>query len=210
MVFFLDLAANDAVRRSNTFSLEKDFNWDGLCIEANPRYLWRLALRKCSIVYAAVGGKMHEKVEFHMPFGEDEGGFGGIVSNFTDNHPLKEKYSGISTRLSTISLEEIFERMDLPLMIDYFSIDVEGAEEMILESFPFDRYKFSVMTIERPSRLTHRQLRKEGYTFIAMLGHFGDCMYVHYTIQNYSQILAATQRERIFTEKQSRWKYVLE
>lgn len=208
--FYVDLAANDAVRISNTFSMEKDFLWDGLCIEANPRYLWRLALRSCSTIYAAVGGEFRERVEFHMPFGENEGGFGGIVSNFTDNHPGKQKHSGISLTLPTVSLEEVFLKMNVPDTVDYFSIDVEGAEEMILHRFPFQRYLFFVITIERPSRLTHRQLREEGYTFVAMLGNFGDCMYVHSSIQNYSSILAATQQERRLTERQRKWKYVLE
>jgi hypothetical protein len=32
--FFVDLAANDAVWASNTFILESNFNWKGICIEA--------------------------------------------------------------------------------------------------------------------------------------------------------------------------------
>lgn len=31
--FFLDLAANDAMHLSNTYSLETMFDWGGLCIE---------------------------------------------------------------------------------------------------------------------------------------------------------------------------------
>ncbi len=34
--YFVDLAANDAAALSNTFRLEKNYNWKGLCIEPNP------------------------------------------------------------------------------------------------------------------------------------------------------------------------------
>jgi len=54
--FFVDLAANDALILSNTFVLERN-GWDGVCIEANPEYWYRLAsFRNCTIVGAAVGG----------------------------------------------------------------------------------------------------------------------------------------------------------
>merc|ERR1719433_2070174 len=32
--FFVDLAANDAVKLSNTLMLERDFQWNGICVEA--------------------------------------------------------------------------------------------------------------------------------------------------------------------------------
>jgi hypothetical protein len=34
--FFIDLAANDATSLSNTYKLETDFDWTGLCFEPNP------------------------------------------------------------------------------------------------------------------------------------------------------------------------------
>lgn len=37
--FFVELAANDAVFLSNSLTLEQEFGWAGLCIEANPHYI---------------------------------------------------------------------------------------------------------------------------------------------------------------------------
>ena len=37
--FFVELAANDAVFLSNSLTLEQEFGWAGLCIEANPNYI---------------------------------------------------------------------------------------------------------------------------------------------------------------------------
>ena len=53
--YFVDLAANDAVHISNTLMIERDYNWDGVCIEANPAYWFGLAHRKCTVIGAAVG-----------------------------------------------------------------------------------------------------------------------------------------------------------
>lgn len=37
--YFVDLAANDAVNMSNTWSLERYYDWSGACIEANSEYM---------------------------------------------------------------------------------------------------------------------------------------------------------------------------
>ena len=48
--YFIDLASNDATVLSNTYSLERYFDWNGLCIEPNPIYWVRgvLVLVLCS------------------------------------------------------------------------------------------------------------------------------------------------------------------
>lgn len=34
--FFLDIGAHDGIELSNTYVLEKKYNWSGICVEANP------------------------------------------------------------------------------------------------------------------------------------------------------------------------------
>ena len=41
--FFVDLAANHPIKLSNTFVLERDYDWTGLCIEPNWQYWNALA-----------------------------------------------------------------------------------------------------------------------------------------------------------------------
>lgn len=208
--YFVDLAANFPVRASNTYSLERDFSWGGLCIEANPQYFWTLALRNCTLVGAVVGSNSSEVVTFHMPFGMGPGGYGGIVSEGTDNKLQSRKRRGLTTQFQTVSLSCVFEKMGVPSTVDYLSLDVEGAEEMVLSQFPFERYTILSMTVERPTDVTHHQLKKEGFTFVAMLGSFGDCMYVHRDIPNFEHILEKTRAYRILSGMQQRWAYVLQ
>jgi hypothetical protein len=55
--YFIDLAANEARYISNTYALERYYDWTGLCIEANPQYWVSLARYRtnCQIVSAVVG-----------------------------------------------------------------------------------------------------------------------------------------------------------
>ena len=64
----MDLAANDAVKLSNTLTLEQMFGWKGLCIEPNPGYMKGYLHRKCQLVQAVVDG---EFTDFFRAFARD-------------------------------------------------------------------------------------------------------------------------------------------
>lgn len=61
-----------------------------------------------------------------------------------------------------------------PRVIDYWSLDTEGSELAILRSFPFDEYRFRVLTVEHncgPARDDLRQfLESRGYSRVRLLG----------------------------------------
>ena len=63
--YFVDLAANDPVHLSNTRALERDFSWQGLCIDGSIGLLTALARhRRCTVVGAVVGGNSSGIVTF--------------------------------------------------------------------------------------------------------------------------------------------------
>ena len=47
-------------------------------------------------------------------------------------------------RLKTVPLADLLKHADAPAEIDYLSLDVAGAEALVLDGFPFDRYTFKV------------------------------------------------------------------
>jgi hypothetical protein len=168
--YFVDLAANGYQRLSNTFSLERNLNWKGLCIEANPSYWHDLGrFRSCTVVGAVIGGQANEKILFAM-----RGPRGGITGESFDNKKLRnteERY--------TAQLETTFETFHVPKVIDYFSLDVEGAEEYIMDVFPLERYRIRFLTVERPSSNLTKKLADHGYSLIKKLVHFGDTLFAH-------------------------------
>jgi len=182
--FFLDLAANDAVRLSNTLMLERDFGWDGICVEANPQYLPSLVKRRCTVVLAAVGSPKGKSVTFAL-----RGVLGGIVGNNTDN----KKNDGESVTFRLEPLAELLSHVGAPRIINYFSLDVEGAESMVMQGFPWDRYTFQVLTVERPKDDLRGSLRSHGYHFVRTNSDFDDETWVHESLPEFEEKMAAYQ-----------------
>jgi hypothetical protein len=83
----------------------------------------------------------------------------------------------------TVRLEDVFRRYKVPLIIDYFSLDVEGAETYIMSSFPFDSYRIKVMTVERPKADLVALLQKNGYIFLGYLSGWGESLWCHESIK---------------------------
>jgi Methyltransferase FkbM domain len=120
--YFIDLAANHALRLSNTYTLEASYGWNGLCIEPNPRYWVELAYRKCQVAAAVVGKHRLEEISYSFP---KVGAYGGIAREGFDQSGADES---VQEKRYTVPLQEILERAGVPPVIDYFSLDVEGAE----------------------------------------------------------------------------------
>ena len=173
--YFLDLAANDATHLSNTYMLEKKYGWNGLCIEPNPVYWENLAYRDCQVVAAVVGSARMEQVHFRF----DAGDHGGIVGRGFDNGP---KFKSQSSVRYTVTLEEILTRFHAPRHIDYLSLDVEGAEEFIIKSFPFDKYRISIMTTERPSDHLQEIFKLKGFRKLVRMTRWGELMWAHESV----------------------------
>jgi hypothetical protein len=54
----------------------------------------------------------------------------------------------------------VFRQHKAPTLIEYLSVDVEGSELEILESFDFDAYKFGVITVEHGYRNDRSEILK--------------------------------------------------
>jgi FkbM family methyltransferase len=186
---FLDLAASDGIQLSNTLVLERDFGWKGLCIEPNPFFYEKLIQnRRATCLPQCVDGQ-RRSVEFVL-FGE----LGGIVAPDTDNNVVTRaqqidhaRRNRGSILMETATLHDILEMAKAPRVIDYFSFDVEGAETRILETFPFDRYTFLSLTIERPTPQLNAHLFANGYVFVRNV--MFDTFYVHRSLPGFERIV---------------------
>lgn len=170
--FFLDIGAAGGLIISNTFLLEKRYDWRGICIEANPQAYHELVrFRSAHCLNCCVDEKDGE-VEFL-----EKGLLSGIVDSSTDLESEAGK-NNPTIKLKTKSLKTILDECHAPKTIDYMSIDIEGAEERVLMSFPFSEYRFLSMTIERPKPILRDVLHKNGYVLVKEIPGF-DCFYIH-------------------------------
>lgn len=175
--YFVDLAANDATVLSNTYSLEQRLRWTGLCIEPNPQYWANLTYRDCQVVAAIVGDNRMDEVYFRF----DAGDHSGIAGEGFDNGP---KFKRQSQKRYTVPLQEILERFNAPKKIDYLSLDVEGAEELIMKNFPLNNYHISILTVERPKDSLRALLEKNDFKFLKRMSSWGETLWAHESVMD--------------------------
>jgi FkbM family methyltransferase len=186
--FFLELGAVDGFQESNTYVLEKRFGWQGLCIEAHPALFRRLTKkRSCTCVPYAVDAE-HGRVEFML-----SGQTSGVIAEESDNSPERRPKSiqaartkGQIVSVETWPLDALLDKYGAPRTIDYFSFDVEGLETRILRGFPFHKYTFLSMTIERPTPELNQLLFRNGYHFVR--NSIYDTFYVHETLPGFADV----------------------
>lgn len=171
--FYVDLAANSAAYLSNTLTLEKLYFWKGLCIEANPAYFDGLYHRQCQVIQAIVGAQTDVSVTFNM---RNDGYMSGLIGDGFDN---SNDANGKRVEQHSVGINKLFEDMHVPMIIDYLSLDIEGAEEFVFQSFAWDKYKFLCITVERPKAQLRTLLIQQKYMYICDHGNFGDELWLH-------------------------------
>jgi hypothetical protein len=64
-------------------------------------------------------------------------------------------------------------------VIDYLSLDVEGAESFAMQSFPWDQYKFKFMTVECKREDLSLKLNVQGYFKAMLLSKLGETLWAN-------------------------------
>ncbi|XP_076071098.1 uncharacterized protein LOC143042580 [Mytilus galloprovincialis] len=126
--FFVEMGAYNGQSFSNTLWLERKHNWTGLLIEANPdlcrqidalkRHVWRL----CACI-----SKEKRNTKFI------KSGVVGCIASECDNAHMKMVKSKQTITVPCFNMVEVINQIGVQ-HIDYFSLDVEGSEMIILES----------------------------------------------------------------------------
>lgn len=170
--YFVEIGSADGITLNNTFLLESKFKWEGICIEANPHYFSHLIkIRQVNCVNACIGESDG------IALFESNGLESGIKFNPTVDEMQNNTNPNIFM-LNTYTLESIFEQHHVPSIIDYLSIDIEGSEWLALKNFPFEKYKFNSITIERPNDQLRKLFKDKGYVIIEDFEDL-DVYYVH-------------------------------
>ncbi|WP_416564174.1 FkbM family methyltransferase [Nocardia testacea] len=149
--YFLDSGASDGVAASNTFLLETSYGWSGLCVEPDPAFFEDLVSnRRCHCLNTCLF-PLTDEVAF-----VDAGTLGGVLDDYPpEDLQYLEAACGVPPKIvrrKARSIRSVLREVDAPAVIDYWSLDVEGAELTLLKSFPFDEYTFRVLTVEHNNR----------------------------------------------------------
>jgi FkbM family methyltransferase len=165
--YFVEFGACDGVDTSNTFILEKIYGWTGILAE--PAIFWHESLknnRKCFIEEKCVA----EESNLNMEFWETRGskGVSGLAKYAElDSHGYNRANDHESYLVETISLDNLLDKYNAPQNIGYMSIDTEGSELSILNSYSFSR-TFNCITVEHNYNLNRNKIdsliESKGYT----------------------------------------------
>lgn len=123
--YFIELGAYDGIQTSNTYYMEKNLEWKGICVEANPTVYQSLIRNRTS---------KNINVALNDYVGE---------CFFTND---KITTTGIKVPCNT--LNNVLKDNNCPKNIDYMSIDIEGYEYIVLKDFNFIEWNIGLMTVE--------------------------------------------------------------
>lgn len=141
------------------------------------------------------------KVTFHV-----NEGLGGIVAAGTDNEGATQNNVVLPTVtlnsiIDTFAPSSVVHKSSIGIrrrIINYFSLDIEGAEFDAMKNFDFDHTVFLVMTVERPKELLHELLVKNGYWFLRNVWRvqpFGEAIYLHYTCPKFVELMTKHRKK---------------
>lgn len=128
--YFANVGAYDGLESDNTATLEADYGWLGVCVEANPEYADRCRTNRPNaiVVNAAVTDRVGTMGFLHQ-WEADPGAPGAAL-------------------VRTATLLSILDEAGAPRIIDYLSVDIEGFEYKALSVFDFHAYHVRFLTVE--------------------------------------------------------------
>jgi FkbM family methyltransferase len=156
---FVDVGAGDGFRGSNTLYFE-NLGWQGLCIDADPRNHDPLRNRRCAVETCAVASDPGVR-----PFGMygHRPSRSGLTRHGSDYHEILVECRRLGALLTQWRIDQI----------DLLSIDVEGTETEVWQSFDHVRHRPTVVIIEfddehseRRSNVIHDQLGRDVYRLV--------------------------------------------
>ncbi|XP_042858426.1 protein Star-like [Penaeus japonicus] len=154
--FFIEVGAHDGESLSNSLFFEKQHNWTGLLIEANPQLYAKLKTkgRKAYSINACLSlVPRYTHVFFNLA------GFLGRIST---------KRKGINIECFPLySMMQALGRKS----IDLFTLDIEGDELKVLKTIPWDKMEVRLMEVEvnhvpEGKDAVRAFMESVGYTFL--------------------------------------------
>jgi FkbM family methyltransferase len=147
--YFIEVGAYDGIQTSNTYFLEKELEWTGICIEADPTIFYELYKnRKTKNINIAVSN-----FNGYCPFDKAK----LAISDIQNNNKM----------IPCSTLNEILLKNNADKHIDYLSLDIEGSEYDALESLDFNYWNIVLITVEHNLYCTNSDQKNKIYNILS-------------------------------------------
>lgn len=179
--YYVEVGANDGRSGSNTYHLEMSHGWSGVLVEPIMHLFFRSrqirSLERNQFFNAAC-----VSYDFKFPYVElfysgmmtashsdsrvgDPEKWAREGSRFLSRGEIVQKTYSQARTLTSILVEA-----NAPQVIDFLSIDVEGAEFSVLMGIDFNRFNFNFILIETPEDSpSHQFLLSMGYECVIVI-----------------------------------------
>lgn len=150
---FLDVGCAHPLTLSTTAYLERRLNWTGVAIDALEGYAepWAKNRPNSKFVANAISDKDGDVLSFRIAGDLSSLDMGYVEKAWEDLFPNTEPPPAGDfevVEVTTITLNTLLNDLAID-RIDFLSIDIEGAEPLALAGFDIQRYKPSLVCIER-------------------------------------------------------------
>ena len=163
---FLEIGGGDGLHESNTMFLEACLGWRGILVEPNPRLASAMCLNRPRAVSVSTGvcSPPATSMAFDV-FYKQKGA--GMEERWTmagspeylnpeirsfHNRSIRTKHMRVPCSPLSLLLRGIRH-------IDYFSLDVEGAEARVLDSVNWDELSVTLIEVEQSASSPHKNAK---------------------------------------------------
>lgn len=143
---FLEVGGNDGIQASNTLFLERCLQWRGLMIEGHPDNFKRMMINRPGLV--GVSSALCE-IQGHVLFSSNPSPVSHLEARHITGH-ITVPCNPLADILHALAIEHI----------DFFSLDVEGAEVQVLKSISWSKLSIGVMVMEELQGRGHKEDEK--------------------------------------------------
>jgi len=143
---FIEAGACDGILNSNTFLLEKNYEWSGLLVEPISEYYILLEKNRDALTSnVALSHDNNKQLDFLITANKDLSTIKGYEDN--DYHAEnRQEYKLI--KVPTATLNNLITKNLQNFEIDFLSLDTEGSELEIIKSLDFSKHIIKVICIE--------------------------------------------------------------
>ena len=162
---FIEAGACDGILNSNTFLLEKNYEWTGLLVEPISEYYIQLEQNRDVITSnVAISQVNNKQLDFLITANKDLSTLKGYEDS--DYHSENRKNYNIK-KVSTKTLGQLIIENLQNIEIDFLSLDTEGSEFDIIKSLNFLNHRINVICVEHNFNtnrdLIHNHLLENNY-----------------------------------------------
>lgn len=150
---FVDVGSYDGISFSNTYILEKNYDWNGICIEPIFSTFEKLNKnRNCIKLNCGISDR--NSIEKFVYLEKSSKTLSGILKDYhpkhlerIDNLLKKSKSELIEVNIECRTINDILTENNIN-NVDYMSIDTEGNEFNIIKSLDFNKFNIKCISVE--------------------------------------------------------------